>query len=112
MLASSIREILEEEEEVQLHREALESLLHRYSMRASESLEERIERGRTHGDWIHLSREECAARHEQETFHLQSLMETLRHKLERTREKLASVKQMKQRARRILVEVSQHKQRD
>ena len=113
MLASTIREILEEEEEVQLHREALESLLRRYSMRASESLEEWIKRGQTRGDWIHLSPGECAVRREQETLRLESLMGTLQHELKRTRKKLASVKQMKQRARRILVEqaASQHKQR-
>jgi hypothetical protein len=113
MLASAIREILEEEEEVQLHREALESLLRRYSMRAYESLEEWIKRGQTRGDWIHLSPGECAVRREQETLRLESLMGTLQHELKRTRKKLASVKQMKQRARRILVEqaASQHKQR-
>ena len=77
MLASTIREILEEEEEVQLHREALESLLRRYSMRASESLEEWIKRGQTRGDWIHLSPGECAVRREQETLRLESLMGTL-----------------------------------
>ena len=113
MLASAIREILEEEEEVQLHREALESLLRRYSMRASESLEEWIKRGQTHGVWIHLSPEECAVQREQETHRLESLMGTLQHELKRTRKQLASIKQMKQRARRILVEqaASQHKQK-
>jgi hypothetical protein len=113
MLASAIREILEEEEEVQRHREALESLLRRYSLRVSESLEEWITRAQTQGEGIHLSPEECALRREQETLHLQSLMNSLQHELERTRQKLASVKQMKQRARRILTEqtASQHKQR-
>jgi hypothetical protein len=112
MLASTIREILEEEEEVQRHREALESLLRRYSVRLSWPLEEWIERAQTHGAWIHLSPEECAVRREEEALHLQSLMNTLQHELKRTKKKLASVKQMKQRARRILTEqaASQHKQ--
>ena len=110
MLASDIREIIAEEEEVQVHLEALESIIHRYSKRISESLAERIERAHTNGEWIQLSSEECAARHEQETLHLKAQYDTLQHELNRTRKKLSSLKHAKDRARRILADVAQFRQ--
>ena len=102
MLVSTIREITAEEEEVHLHLETMESLVNRYSKRVSESLEERIKRA--HTGWLQLSPEECAVRHEQETRQLKSLFKTLQHELNRTKRKLASLKQAKKRAHRILAE--------
>ena len=110
MFGTAIREILAEEEEVQLHLEALDSLLHRYSKRGSESLEERIKRAHANGEWLQFSLEECSGLQEQEKLHLQSLFETLHHELKRTRRKLTSLKQAKKRARKILAEEASRKQ--
>ena len=106
MVGTALREILAEEEEVQLHLEALDSLLHRYSERGSESLEERMKRAHTNGEWLQLSLEECSGLQEQEKRHLQSLFETLHHELKRTRIKLTSLKHAKKRARKVLAEAA------
>ena len=113
MLVSTIREFIAEEEEVQRHMDALESLLMMRSKQLHESLKERIRRAHTHGDWIQLSPEICAGLHEQEKLNLKSQFDTFLHELKRTKKKLASLKQAKKRARRILAEetASQQKQR-
>jgi len=110
MFGTAIREILAEEEEVQLHLEALDSLLKRYSKRGSESLEERIKRAYINGEWLQLSLEECSRLQEQEKLHIQSLFETLQHELKRTRGKLTSLKHAKKRARKMLAEEASRKQ--
>jgi len=106
MFGTAIREILAEEEEVQLQLEALDSLIQRYSTRGSESLEERIKRAHANGEWLQLSLEECSGLQEQEKLHLQSLFETLHHELKRTRRKLTSLKHAKKQARKILAKES------
>ena len=101
MLRSEIREILAEQEEVQRRKAALESLL---SMRAKllhESLAERMRRAQDHGEWIHLSQEQCAALHEQEKRYLKSQVELLRHEQARTRRRLAVIRGAKARAHSI-----------
>ena len=66
MLGTDIRGIIAEEEEVQRRKDALKSLLSMRSKQLRESLEERIKRARSCGDWIQLSQEECAMLHKQE----------------------------------------------
>ena len=61
MLGTDIRGIIAEEEEVQRRKDALKSLLTMRSRQLRESLEQRIKRARTGGDWIQLSKEECAS---------------------------------------------------
>jgi hypothetical protein len=113
MLISTIREFIAEEEEVQLHMEALESLLRMRFKQLQESLNERIKRAQTHGNWMQLSLEECAGLHEQEKVHLQSQFDIFLHELNRTKRKLASLKQAEKRVRRMLAEeaASQQKHR-
>ena len=66
-----------------------------------ESLEERIKRAKNGGDWMQLSREECATLHKQEKAHLKSQLEQLQHEDDRTRGKLTLLKRAKARAQRI-----------
>jgi hypothetical protein len=89
MLGTDIRGIMAEEEEVQ-RTKALR-----------ESLEQRIKRAKTSGDWVQLSREECADLHKQEKAHLRSQVEQLQHEDDRTRGKLTLLKRAKARAQRI-----------
>jgi hypothetical protein len=113
MLLSTIREFIVEEEEIQIHLEALESLLRRRSKQLQEPLQERIKRAHTHGNWMQLSPEECAELHAQEKVHLQSQFDTFLHELNRTKRKLATLKQAEKRAQRIRAEgaVSERKTR-
>lgn len=101
MLGTDIRGIMAEEEEVQRRRQALKSLLSMRNKQLRESLEERIKRARTGGDWMQLSREECATLHKQEKAHLRSQLEQLQHEDDRTRGKLTLLKRAKARAQRI-----------
>ena len=89
MLGTDIRGIIAEEEEVQRRKDALKSLLTMRSKQLRESLEQRIKRARTCGDWIQLSHEECATLHK------------LQHEQDRTRGKLTALKRAKARAQRI-----------
>jgi hypothetical protein len=66
-----------------------------------ESLEQRIKRAQSGGDWMQLSREECATLHKQEKAHLKSQLEQLQHEDARTRGKLTLLKRAKARAQRI-----------
>jgi len=101
MLGTDIRGIMAEEEEVQRRRQALKSLLSMRSKQLRESLEQRIKRARTGGDWMLLSKEECATLHRQEKAHLKSQLEQLQHEDDRTRGKLTALKRAKARAQRI-----------
>ena len=58
MLGTDIRGIMAEEEEVQRRRQALKSLLSMRNRQLRESLEQRIKRAKTSGDWMQLSRED------------------------------------------------------
>ena len=107
MLVSTIREFIEEEQEVQRHMDALESLLRMRSKQLHESLQERIKRAHTHGNWIQLTPEECAGLHEQEKHTLKSQFDIFQHELNRTKRKLASLKQAKKRARRESIPAKQ-----
>lgn len=101
MLGTDIRGIIAEEEEVQRRKEALKSLLTMRSKQLRESLEQRIKRAKTSGDWIHLSPEECATLHKQEKLHLKSQFDKLQHEQDRTNGKLTALKRAKARAQRI-----------
>src|SRR6188508_1030672 len=98
MLGTDIRGIMAEEEEVQRRRQALKSLLSMRNKQLRESLEQRIKRANTSGDWVQLSREECATLHKQEKAHLRSQLEQLQHEDDRTRGKLTLLKRAKARA--------------
>ena len=101
MLGTDIREILAAEEETQRHQDAVETLLSRRKKLLRESLGERIRRAHTHGEWIQLSHEECAALHEREKHHVKSQVDQLRHEQDRTRGELALIRRRKARAKRI-----------
>ena len=83
MLGTDIRGIMAEEEEVQRRRQVLKSLLSMRNRQLRESLEQRIKRAKTSGDWMQLSREECATLHKQEKAHLRSQLEQLQHEDDR-----------------------------
>jgi hypothetical protein len=101
MLGTDIRGIMAEEEEVLRRRQALKSLLSMRTKQLRESLEQRIKRAKNGGDWMQLSREECATLHKQEKAHLKSQLEQLQHEDDRTRGKLTLLKRAKARAQRI-----------
>lgn len=101
MLGTDIRGIIAEEEEVQRRKDALKSLLSMRSKQLRESLEQRIKRARTCGDWIQLSQDECATLHKREKLHLKSQFDKLQHEQDRTRGKLTALKRAKARAQRI-----------
>jgi predicted flavoprotein YhiN len=92
MLGTDIRGIMAEEEEVQRRQEALKSLMTMRARQLRESLEDRIKRARNSGDWIQLSKAECASLHKQEKAHLQSQLEQLQFEQTRTRGKLTALK--------------------
>ncbi|MBM4139616.1 MAG: hypothetical protein FJ244_09155 [Nitrospira sp.] len=101
MLGTDIRGIMAEEEEAQRRQDALKSLMTMRSRKLRESLEQRIKRARTSGDWTMLSKAECADLHKQEKAHLKSQLEQLQTEQVRTRGKLTVLKRAKARAQRI-----------
>jgi len=101
MLRSDIREICAEEEYVQRHREALTSLLYRRSKLLCESSEERMRRAQDNGEWRHLSPQECAELHNEEKRYLKSQIDHLQHEQARTSRRLAELRRLKARAKRI-----------
>lgn len=101
MLGTDIRGIMAEEEEVQRRQDALKSLVTMRAKQLRESLDERIKRARSSGDWIQLSKEECASLHKREKAHLKSQLEQLQVEQTRTRGKLTALKRAKARAQRI-----------
>ncbi len=112
MLGTDIRGILAEEEEVQRRQQALKSLMSMRSKQLRESLDQRIRRARSSGDWINLSRAECANLHKQEKAHLRAQLEQLRMERDRTRGKLNELRRAKARAQRLrAAEVSSGRKR-
>ena len=101
MLCSDIREILEEEDEVQCRKEALDLLMCRRSKLLHESLGERMRRAQEDGEWSHLSQQECAGLHKEEKRYLKSQVDRLRHEQDRTKERLAELRRLKVRAKLI-----------
>ncbi len=101
MLGTDIRGILAEEEEVQRRQQALTSLMSMRSKQLRESLDQRIRRARSSGDWLNLSRAECASLHKQEKAHLRAQLEQLRIERDRTRGKLNELRRAKARAQRL-----------
>ena len=101
MLGTDIRGIMAEEEEVQRRQEALKSLMTMRSRQLRESLEDRIKRARSSGDWTQVSKAECANLHKREKAHLKSQLEQLQFEQTRTRGKLTALKRAKARAQRI-----------
>jgi hypothetical protein len=101
MKGTDIQEILAEEQQIQRHKDALDSLVHRRSQLLRESLEERMRRAQDRGYWSHLSQQECAEYHQEEKQHLESQVERLRHEQARTKRKLAELKRMKAQAELI-----------
>lgn len=101
MLGTDIRGIMAEEEEIQRRQQALKSLVSMRTRQLRESLEERIKRARSSGDWTQLSRAECADLHKREKAHLKAQLEQLRYEQDRTKGKLTALKRAKARAQRI-----------
>ena len=101
MLGTDIRGIMAEEEEVQRRQQALKSLVTMRAKQLRESLDARIKRAKTSGDWTQFSKEECANLHKQEKAHLKSQLEKLQSEQDRTRGKLTVLKLAKARAQRI-----------
>jgi hypothetical protein len=101
MLGTDIRGIMAEEEEVQRRQQALKSLMTMRARQLRESLDARIKRAGSTGDWKHLSKAECADLHKQEKAHLKSQLEKLQTEQDRTRGKLTLLKRAKARAQRI-----------
>ena len=101
MKGTDIREIIAEEKQVQRHKEALDSIVRRRAKLLHESLEERVRRAQDHGDWSHLSQEECAEFHQEEKLFLEAQVDRLRHEQARTKWKLAALKRAKAQAERI-----------
>lgn len=101
MLGTDIRGIMAEEEEVQRRQDALKSLVTMRAKQLRESLDERIKRARSSGDWTQLSKAECASLHKRERAHLKSQLEQLQFEQSRTRGKLTALKRAKARAQRI-----------
>ena len=113
MIGTDIREIIAEEQQVQRCKEALDSLLHRRFTLLRESLEERIRRAQDHGEWSHLSEQECAEYHQEEKLYLKSQIDRLLHEQARTKWKLAKLKRAKARAKltraaEVVVERKRH----
>ncbi len=101
MLGTDIRGIMAEEEEVQRRQEALKSLMTMRARQLRESLEDRIKRARSSGDWMQLSKAECESLYKREKAHLKSQLEQLQFEQTRTRGKLTALKRAKARAQRI-----------
>lgn len=101
MLGTDIRGIMAEEEEVQRRQQALKSLVSMRAKQLRESLDDRIRRARSSGDWIQLSKAECADLHKREKEYLRSQLAQLRFEQDRTRGKLTALKRAKARAQRI-----------
>ena len=101
MLCSEIREILADEEEIQRHKEALDSLVSVRAKLLRESLGERMRRAQVHGEWTHLSETECAGLHKEEKRYLKSQIDRLRHEQARTNGMLAELRRLKIRAKLI-----------
>src|SRR5262245_25991754 len=98
MKGTGIREIIAEEQEVQRHMEALDSLVGAHAKLIRESLEERVRRAQDHGDWSHLSQKECAEHHQEEKLYLEEQVDRLRREQARTKGKLVELKRAKAQA--------------
>ena len=95
MHGTNIREILEEEQDIQRHREALDALVRVRSKLLRESLEARMRRARDHREWNNLSPEECAEQHQEEKRYLKSQIARLRHEQARTKGRLTELRRIK-----------------
>src|SRR5215510_12640342 len=98
MKGTGIREIIAEEQEVQRHMEALDSLVRMRAKLLRESLQERMRRAQDHGYWSHLSQKECAEYHQEEKLDLEAQVDRLRREQARTKGKLAELKRAKAQA--------------
>jgi hypothetical protein len=59
LYGTNIREMIEEDQEIRRHKEALDALVRMRSRLLGESLEARMRRAQDHGEWNNLSQEEC-----------------------------------------------------
>lgn len=100
-MSTNLREIIEEEQHVQRHKEALDALVRMRSKRLGESLEARMRRAQDDGDGNRLSEEEWAALHQEEKLSLQSQLDRLRKEQVRTKGQLAELRRLKAQAVRI-----------
>jgi hypothetical protein len=98
MIGTNIREIIAEEQHVQRHKEAVDSLVQMRSKMLRESLEERMRRAQDCGEWHHLSQKERAGYYREEKLYLKSQVDRLRHEQARTKGKLAELRRAKARA--------------
>ena len=101
MLGSDLRGIMAEEEEILRREQALKSLISLRSRQLRESLQERMRRARSSGDWVNLSKSECASLHKQEKAYVRAQIAQLDLQRQRTREKLGELRRAKARAQRI-----------
>lgn len=97
MKGTNIQEIIAEEQQVQRHKEALDSLVRMRSKLLRESLEERMRRAQD-CEWNHLSQKERAGYHQKEKLYLKLQVDRLRHEQARTKGKLAVLRRAKARA--------------
>ena len=98
MYGTNIREMKEEEPEIQRHQEALDALVRLPSKLLRESLEARTRRAHHHGEWNNLSREECAGQHQEEKLYLKAQIDRFRHEQARTKGKVAELRRIKTQA--------------
>ena len=113
MYGTNIREMIEEEQEIQRHKEALDALVRVRSRLLRESLEARMRRAHDHGEWNNLSQEECAWQHQEEKLSLKSQIDRLRHEQVRTKGQLAELRRVKTLAAlRRAAEVASERKRD
>lgn len=101
MKGTDIREIIAEEQQIQRHQEALDSLVGTRAKLLREPLDERMRRAHDSGEWTHLSETECAALHKEEKRYLKSQVDRLRREQARTRGMLANLRRQKRRAKLI-----------
>ena len=95
MYGTNIREMKEEEPEIQRHQEALDALVRLPSKLLRESLEARTRRAHHHGEWNNLSREECAGQHQEEKLYLKWQIDRLREEQARTKRHLAELRRVR-----------------
>ncbi|MGH7235622.1 MAG: hypothetical protein ACREIO_04495 [Nitrospiraceae bacterium] len=89
-----------EQDEIELRRHALKSLVSTRKRRLGESLDQRIRRAGKQGIWGSLSRAECRDLHRQEIAHLRVQLEDLHLESALARQELTKLKRAMRRAER------------
>jgi hypothetical protein len=79
---------LQEQAEIQRRLQAVETLINSSQVRSLESLDARINRAFTAGQWTTWTRADCAARHAEEKAYLEGQLKDLRRERARLQEAL------------------------